>query len=225
MSMTNKTKQANARPQRQRRKRVKQQRGPTRGLPLPVSTVAKLRYVEVFYVTTTANVLQSFYTYQTSAYDPRSNLGGHQPYYFDQFAALYQRYRVDRLDYRITFATDSAVGHFYYMACSSTATPEGSTAVELLEELPFVKRSQGNAGGGPRTIRGTLEPHVILGVPKLKYQTDDTFSALVGSNPVNMAYLTPYFWSGPTAGDAKLHIRLELTFTTTFFELARPGQS
>ncbi len=191
--------------------------------PMPVAKAVRLNYVEIVSFDTTASSLNSFWYYQTSAYDPRGSLGGHQPLYYDQMATLYNRCRVDRIDYEVTMTTPSPTGHMAYMVATNNANIE--TNVELLDERPFCVSKPFNAGGGPVVLRGSLEPHKVLGVTRQRYVNDDQFSAAVGANPVLMAYLTPYVWSGPNAGAVKIDLRVRMVLLVHFFELARVSAS
>lgn len=195
----------------------------TGGQPFPVSKNVVLPYTEVYSFVTTASTLQSWYYYQTSAYDPRGSLGGHQPLYFDQMSALYNRCRVDRVDYELSITSPSSTGHTVYFCAMPSATFE--TNVELLEERPWITRKQFNAGGGPAHLRGTILPWQVLGIPKSRYLKDDQFSATIGSNPTLMAYMIPFVYSGSGAGSTTVDIRVRFKYYVHFFELARPGSS
>lgn len=60
--------------------------------PKTVQTV--LRYVESGSLTVTANSYNQLFYKCNGLYDPEDALGGHQPYGFDQYAAIYNHYKV-----------------------------------------------------------------------------------------------------------------------------------
>jgi hypothetical protein len=185
--------------------------------------VVKLNYSEVYILTTAAATLSNWYYYQTSAYDPRGSIGGHQPLYYDQMSAIYARYRVERIDFNITFMTSSAFGHTGYLAASTSTTAD--TGVELLEERPWVARKTFNTGGGPANLKISILPWQVLGITKQRYESDDQYSATIGANPAIMAYIWPYIYSGSSSGGVNVDTRLEAVYHIKFFELTRPASS
>lgn len=197
-------------------------------LPFPERHRCVLSYSELNKLTAPAATLTSFYYWQTSLYDPRGSVGGHQPLYFDQLAAIYSRYRVDRVMYDISFdVTDagtymSGVSGYGYLAAQKVATFDGD--VELLEERPYTNRKAISLYTGPTMMTGTFIPHKVLGVTKQRYMDDDTFSSVVGSNPSNMMFMTPYVWNQSSTAYS-VSVRIKLSFDCTFFELATVSKS
>ncbi len=161
--------------------------------------------------------------YQTSLYDPRGSVGGHQPLYFDQLSAIYGRYRVLGVDYNVSVSTAGPAGGTLYFMTAPTSTFE--TAVETLEERPLVARAVYNGYGGQRTLKGHVTPWQVLGVSRQRYMVDDQYAATVGSNPAVMAYMVPYLYVGPAGGSASTEMRVEFVFHAEFFELLRVAGS
>ncbi len=191
--------------------------------PFPAKHRVKLTYCELYSFTPSASALSSFFYYQTSLYDPRGSVGGHQPLYFDQLAAIYLRYRVIGVDYNVSVSTAGPSGGTLYFMASPTASFE--SAVETLEERPLVARTVYNGYGGQRTLRGSVVPWQVLGVTRQRYMNDDQFAGTVGSNPAIMTYMIPYVYVGPAGGSALTELRVEFVFHAEFFELARVGGS
>ncbi len=191
--------------------------------PFPARNRVRLTYCEVYSLTPSASTLSSVYYYQTSLYDPRGSVGGHQPLYFDQLAAIYSRYRVIGVDYNISVSTAGPAGGTLYFVASPQATFE--TSVELLEERPLVARTVYNGYGGQRTLKGHVTPWSVAGVSKQRYMMDDQYAATVGANPGIMIYMTPYLYVGPAGGAASTEMRVEFIFHAEFFELARVSSS
>lgn len=183
-------------------------------LPLPLRHTARLNYAEVVTLSLAASTLGTFYYYQTSLYDPRGSVGGHQPLYFDQLSAIYSRYRVDGLSYAITVSSNTGNGGFCLVRAQPASTIE--TNVESLCERPQSNSTVVTVYGGPITLTGSFKTHEVLGVTKQKYLDDPNYSAAVGSNPALMAYLIPYFYTYSEA--TTFNIKMEMTFHCTFFE-------
>ncbi len=84
----------------------------------------KLAYGDAFGLAAHASLTSytgSEYVFRlNSLYDPDLTGTGHQPYGFDQFAALYSRYKVDRVHIDVLFTTP---GGSYDMACMCSIQP------------------------------------------------------------------------------------------------------
>ncbi len=196
-------------------------------LPFPERHRCALSYSELNKLTCSAATLTSFYYWQTSLYDPRGSAGGHQPLYFDQLSAIYSRYRIDAVQYEVSFdITDAgsatAVSGYGYLAAQKIATFDSD--VELLEERPYTNRKAISLYTGPTIMKGRLLPHKVLGVTKQRYMNDDQYTATVGANPTLMMFMTPYVWNqGSTSYSTSF--RIKLTFECTFFELTTVAKS
>lgn len=231
----NKSKNNRSKPKGQRRRGNRKTTGDTvrfavatkNPLPFPERHRCVLSYSEVNKLTAPASTLTAFYYWQTSLYDPRGSVGGHQPLYFDQLAAIYSRYRVDKVHYDVSFdvldaAAMSGVSGYGYFAAQKVTTFDGD--VELLEERPYTNRKAISLYTGPTMMKGTLIPHKVLGVTRQRYVDDDTFSAVVGANPTNMMFMTPYVWN-QSATAYSVSVRIKLSFECTFFELSTVAKS
>lgn len=79
-----------------------------KGYGFPDSLKTNLAYSESFILSPTAvNPTQAKGWRLTSLYDPELSVGGGQPYWFDQLAAVYSRYRVLGAKITATFAYES----------------------------------------------------------------------------------------------------------------------
>jgi len=64
-----------------------------KNLPIPNNTRVTLKYADYYVLTSSAGIATATYS-GNSCYDPDITYTGHQPYYFDKYAALYQYYTV-----------------------------------------------------------------------------------------------------------------------------------
>jgi len=150
-----------------------------------------------------------------SLYDPDVTGGGHQPYGFDQVFALYNRYRVDKVVFRITFTTPGAASD---MICAAVLTPVASgsslssKSIEYPLEWPNVQHGHlSSAGSRVCYLTGSTDLWSIVGIPKAKYEADDTYSAYASGSPSQVAYLNFAVgsYSGATSQACSTMIELE----------------
>jgi hypothetical protein len=82
-----------------------------RNLPIPNNTRVTLKYADYYLLSSTLGVATATYS-GNSCYDPDITFSGHQPYYFDRYAALYTYYTVlgSRLLLRTNVDTGSNQG-------------------------------------------------------------------------------------------------------------------
>lgn len=156
-------------------------------LARPKSQRLKLKYCETDQSFSTAALAISSYIYQTSLFDPYVAVGGHQPMYFDQWAAIYSAYRVYGIGYRIqcTRLNDSAGSLTLLVRHSSSSTADSSSVTA--RERKNVKYTA-VAAGTTKTITGYMSLAKTLGVPKSSI-VDNIYGAPVTANPASMAYL------------------------------------
>lgn len=219
------------RPRRRRptyRRRIRRRRI-ARRVPRPVALgVSKYRYAKLSYCdlcTGTVNVGSYIaFPYQSSLYDPYVPVGGHQPMFFDQYAAMYQRYTVMGIAYSIDVNTDqSAAGPlFITVVPSSASTTPGS--ISVARERPGTKETTVSLG-----FRGKLKGYVsvskILGVDRRKLLTDDQYSALISANPDQMANLIFIAWNSSGTASIPVYMSIRLTYYCRFFDPTEPTQS
>ena len=125
------------------------------------------------YIDVRSNGIAKQYMRMNSLFDPDQTGTGHQPYYFDQFAALYNRYTVlgSKANCRVQFAAQ----------CDATAQPSGpavigvigddsasttTTVSTLLESNSCKHTLLGSQHGGPniKTLTLTYSPSRELGL-------------------------------------------------------------
>lgn len=193
---------------------------PTNALGLPNSRRMKMRYSE--HLSTSVSATNNIaYTFQTSAYDPYYAVGGHQPYLFDQMAALYGNYRVHGIQYKVRASPAANVASYptltlyVYTSPISAATAVAQTAAER----PGSKSSLLSYDEQTKPISGSLSVSKLYGLPKSAITTDSAFSAAVTTNPVNVYYLIVQVFN-TTAVAASFLLQVDLVFDVEFFNPA-----
>ncbi len=120
-----------------------------------------------------------------SIFDPDAAVGGTQPYGYDQLSALYNRYRVLKTGWKVTF-TASTSGYSLVVLPTNGALASSVSSLATLEAAamnPYAKFATYNLGSKPPVISGKMDLNVLGGVTRVEYVTDDRFEAQIGANP------------------------------------------
>jgi len=135
------------------------------------------------------------YTFRNSLFDPRIQVGGHQPLQYDVFSSLYSRYFVYAVDYTVTFSnpdTDGMrVGLRVRMNTNTVATA-GQSMDYLIEMGDSELRPLNNTGSQVVSYRGHLDVPRLMGTTMTNFRTF-TFSEDVSGNlPTYQLYIEPF---------------------------------
>lgn len=159
-----------------------------------------------------------------SLYDPEYSRTGHQPYGFDQLAALYNRYRVDRVDVDLKVLNTTSLPGNLVLLPSNDGTALGTTAVA--SEMPFSSVHGYASLGGPVTnIKRSYFPHIINGVTKEKYRTDDAYQSQVSTGPSEVIFLHQLNQMSDLSASAGIRLTGHYTYHCTFFDPKDLGPS
>lgn len=159
---------------------------PTSGIPQAIQM--KMLYGENLSVNT-SSVAASKVIRMNGLFDPEQSAVGHQPYYRDQIAVLYERYTVH--GFKIELTGTCTTGSMFFGFKTQADTTVLSTA-SLGIERPDCKYALVVAGGQPRTISHYYPINRVFGVSKSKIMDEDNFSAEKGSDPVEQHYLQTF---------------------------------
>lgn len=189
--------------------------------PVPLRMRTKLKYVD----TLTANIAaggNSYWYYQNSLYDPYVPVGGHQPLYFDQYAAMYGYYRVYGMAYNVEFQTVSTTGHLtacVYPQADNNVAGSVSAAAER-KQCKFI----GFSNQYRSRLKGYISIHNVWAVSRKEVSIDDEFAAAVTTDPVKKAYLFIQTFN-PTAVALDIVLTLKITYYCEFFRPITVSQS
>lgn len=124
-----------------------------------------------------------------SLFDPDLTGVGHQPYGYDQMAALYNVYKVTRVQVELTF-TAMTVNTGYGCACGLMIQTPYDTSLALAANLPATVDERPNSQviylpgtGLQREVYQDWELHTLCGMTRAAFDADPTVSALVGVTP------------------------------------------
>lgn len=145
--------------------------------PVPQRFLTQHKYSTTF----TIGSLTPVYRFNlNSLYDPDQTSTGHQPYGFDQMAALFNRYRVYGVSYQVQgyqFNNPIRIG------CVASNDSTSPSNLATLIELPRSKSAIQVNGGAPVKLTGYVNLPSLTGRTKAQYMADDRYQATNNSNP------------------------------------------
>lgn len=197
------------------------------GLPDRIFVKLKL-HLDVTW-TNTGGAMASAIFSVNSAFDPTLAIGTNQGYLFDQWAALYDRYRVHALQYRVmpSFGalgiTSTSVRELIVVE-TDLGTAFGSARLAIEQPRSQTNRFQVNAGH-PQTIKGIARPNNLLGVTKKRYNVDDIYQAAVTTNPGTQCYLHVNTYDPVGVADVSTTAGVYLLQYVEFFDRSIPAVS
>lgn len=145
--------------------------------PVPQRFLTQHKYSTTF----TLGSLQPIYRMNlNSLYDPDQTGTGHQPYGFDQMAALFNRYRVYGVSYKVQGYQFNNPIRFGCVASNDSAAP---TNLATLIEYPRSKSAIQVNGGSTASITGYVSLPSLTGRTKAQYMADDRYQAQNNTNP------------------------------------------
>ncbi len=157
--------------------------------------------------------------------------GGHQPFGFDQMAALYQRYRVNKCKVRVeTFTTDRA----YSGAQVVGVFPPGSTqtTLNLLTAVQFGENFNGSTqilptgNVVPVVFTKTIDIAQVAGLTRDELLANvEEYSALVTASPTRIATMEVNYAPNTAAQGGACVSVVTLTFYAEFWQRVSLAQS
>lgn len=207
------------------RRKPRVRRGISRRVPVGVSRqhYAKLLYCDL---DSSSVPVTSYVTwgYQSSLFDPYVALGGHQPMFFDQYAAMYRRYTVMGIAYQLEVVIDQASSGPLFVTVTPSGVGVSSTTLSVARERPGTRECCVTTSNRGR-MKGYMSVAKLLGVNRRKLLTDDQYSAAVTANPSQMCYLGLQAWNPSGTAAIIAHVSLRLIYYCRFYDPTDPGQS
>jgi len=187
--------------------------------PIPSRYITKMKYSDAVTLSL-ANSYQYVFNLN-SVYDPNRTGTGHQPYGYDQLAALYNRYRVIGCSYVINCY--SAGVPIRWGCIASNDVPPINNVSELAENPRAQTRVQIPGGSTTKIVNYVSIPNIV-GRNKIQYMADDRYQSQVGASPAELALLTI---TGGTMTDVGTDVLCDVTleYTVEFFDVIPLDQS
>lgn len=184
------------------------------------STYVKLQYVDRITISPGATYAQ--YTFRgNSLYDPdyTKSIGDHQPMYYDQYMAIYYKYRV--LASKITIdASDLSGNSSVYMICTPNTDILTSTSISYVMEqtgsvapriIPIAQR-----GPMPK-LKLYASTRKVMGLHKGEVY-DDTYSAVSNANPANLWYWNIFFSAVNDISNLSVGMVVKIVYYVEFYD-------
>jgi len=187
----------------------------------PQELVTRLRYNDVVRISTTGLALGSYSFRMNSLFDPDFTGTGHQPYYFDQLAALYTRYVVVSSKITVEYmpitdyiATAVPVGPIVVGLRTDDNGSVSSTLSTAQEEQLSTTTLIGSPTGGNNkiTMVKTYSPSRDLGLTI----DDDTVGAPTNGNPSQVWFANLFSASIGDAASTTMLCKVQMEFVVKF---------
>lgn len=188
--------------------------------PLPQRYITKHKYADSVAVVAVGQFAQYQFNLN-SVYDPNRTGVGHQPYGRDQFAALYNRYRVISCSYRVA-TIPSVEARVIQTACVPTNnTPPAIGNIWEIREQPRCKYIVQQPQADQKFVTGKVYLPSLMGRTKAQYMADDNYQAQVGATPTELALLNVYSGSitDSSVDGEVFYFNIEMEFTVEWFDV------
>lgn len=183
--------------------------------------ITKMKYADRYAVVTLATGITAAYLFNlNSVYDPDRTGLGHQPWGRDQLAALYHRYRVFAVSWRVTFFATNASTTFTVVPLNNEQSTAGQSLSATREQPRAISKL--SSVDRPTTFSGRITLSRLNGQTSAQYKAGDRFQALADSNPAELMTLQVCANSF-TASNYPFEI--QLTYHTEWFDPLPVGQS
>lgn len=162
-----------------------------------------------------------------SLFDPDLSGTGDQPHYFDQYSALYARYRVYAAKWHLITTCSCAVSDLYHPMLTITSwgdvSPSWNTTAALSSKRSI--RKYLIPGQESYSIKRYFNMSSILGVPKREYNIAEPYQALVTANPARQAVLNIGLINNSATSSITWSFNLQVIYYVKFFDNQEPTGS
>lgn len=198
-----------------------------RGLPsaFPPSILVKLRYNATFAAITNPGTDQQFNL--NSLFDPDRTGAGHQPYSFDQWTAIYNRYRVYGVKWRVIF-TNTSSGNVPQVGVGwDNVTSSQATSATFWERPTTVSKilSEDTGGQNTATMQGYIPLQTLYGITKTQLLAGDEYSSDVASSPAEFAIMHVVTQDIFLGAATTVNYQVQLVYYAQFFDWQDPSGS
>lgn len=191
--------------------------------PFPAKFLVRMKYSETFQIPSGSTTLAEYRYNLNSVYDPNNSGIGHQPYGYDTYSTVYNKYRVYKVTWSITAfnAVQSAV--IATEPCNNLVT---TTNMSQVKERPRVQWKVAPSPGDTIRLRGRCNLPNLAGVTSVQYKTGDTFWAPVGNSPSETLILRIFAADvNETSNIGTTTFGINLTYHCEFFDQNGLAQS
>jgi len=185
--------------------------------------LVKLPYTET--IVQTDNAASNLVQFSSSAYDPNQTGVGHQLRYYDQWAALFNRYQVLAVKATIEFISVDASPMPVACAINWSENGDNPGGIDNVSETKYGKRGILQGPGAQTVLRMNtyMTAKRIHGSNRVTSQDDE--QALVNANPNDMFFLNIVNQSIDALTTTQVYKRVTLLYYVRFFDQKDPGAS
>lgn len=150
-----------------------------------------LKYSAVFRPTILTTVALNQIMNLNSVFDPDRTGTGHQPYLFDYMATNYNRYRVLKTRWKISFGSGVVTYNWVVLPTNGLLATAITTQATFEQacELPFAKDGVQSNGAPASKCSGSISLNLLNGCRVVEYLADDRFESQVASSPTELMVL------------------------------------
>jgi hypothetical protein len=184
----------------------------------------RLPYVANFTIATdgTTQFVKGLYTYYSNnMYDPQIQLGGHQPFQFDQCSMLYQNYVVRYTEVKLTFSNPSADGVWvgYRVRAPGTLATYNNPLSYVKEMANTDARPLNDTGSQTTVFKFAFDTVKLIGQFESAKGNPSYIGSMSGAfNPVTWCEIDPFACSTVTGADSTVQCMVEITYHARLFE-------
>lgn len=188
-------------------------------LPFGESMEVRLPYVENFAISASGTsgltaVGNTFYG--NNMFDPRIQLGGHQPMQYDTLATVFSRYRVHRVEVCLTFSNPLYDGMWVGYRCrpNNNSTATAGQTLEFVQEMSNTAIAPlNNTGSQTVTFRFAFDIHAFLGITRAAAADVDYSGLMSGSvSPQAWPIIEPFALHSVSGEDSTVRVNIELIY-------------
>jgi len=160
----------------------------------PEQQVVRLKYATMPILGNGTTTIGSHTFNTNSIFDPDYTAGGHQPMGYDQWAAIYQKYRVEKASIFVRFVTQ---GELKSAVCGIEVVDDPDTTLSIAAIVErATSRKEIVTQESPVTVSRTWTRGGAGG------DGVDSYDGAFGSNPTNCDYFTVYAFPTTSGSDA-----------------------
>lgn len=200
-------------------------RMPTGGSIVPDRLRTKLKYTELFSITSTSGAIIQQKMSGNGAFDPNITGSGHQPQGFDQYSALYQRYICRGSSIKVTVNSNTAGSNYIYSVRPTADINDTSTDMTAEIEKAYSRWKIGTQTHPARAIKMYRSTAKMEGVPNIKTLISDDYSAPFTANPTAQWYWFVSATNADAQTTTNFNFYVEQTFYLEFYDRKTIGQS
>jgi len=195
------------------------------------SLSVKLRYSSIHIVTSTAGAIKDTQYRGNSIFDPEVGVGGDQPYWFDQYAAFYNYYRVAGSSIKVTAWNQDSNSSNIPLVGELTVVPSLMTSDfsaanhQQMTDQPYATQKQFQARTNTCKIKKYMSTNKIFGYGKYADKGDPQFRAAIGADPSAQWRWHVCFNTMDQANNLTVVLKIEVVYYVTFYERAVQASS